>query len=322
MIVLVSGGAGYIGSHTAKLLRARGHTPVVLDDLSAGHREFVRFGPFDQGDVRDEAFVADVLTRRRVEAVIHFAAKIEVEESVRQPEAYFSTILGGTRSLLAAMQRAGVRRLVFSSTCAVYGPTRAERIAEDHPLAPASPYAQAKLQAEQAIAAADFGLRWACLRYFNVIGADPDRELWEWHEPETHVVPNLLRALREGRPFTLYGTDHPTPDGTAIRDYVDVLDLAAVHLEALERLESVPGCTSNVGAGRGLSVRELLAAVRAVALQAGADGSIAVEERPRRPGDVPRLVADDTYLRSWSETARRGLRPVQDSLRAMLAAGR
>ncbi|HUJ74769.1 MAG TPA: NAD-dependent epimerase/dehydratase family protein, partial [bacterium] len=238
MRILVTGGAGYVGSHTAQRLRQQGHEPVVLDDLSTGHREFARFGPFEYADVRDEARVADVLRRHRIQAVIHFAAKSLQEESQRQPEAYFSTNVGGLVSLLAAMRRAGVQRLVFSSSCAVYRP-QARPLSEEAPLGPLSVYGVSKQHAEEVLmrVAPTFGLRYAILRYFNVVGADPSGQLWEWHEPETHVVPRLLGVAARGGTFHLFGTEHPTPDGSAVRDYVDVRDVAQVHLEALEHLE-------------------------------------------------------------------------------------
>jgi UDP-arabinose 4-epimerase len=317
MRVLVTGGAGYIGSHTAKLLARRGDTPVVLDDLSMGRRDAVRFGPFEQGDIRDEAFVFDVLRRHEIAAVVHFAAKAVVSESVRQAELYHSVNVGGMMSLVAAMGRAGVTRLVFSSSCAVYGSTSAERIPENHALAPISPYGLTKLQAERLMPAlgSRFGLRWAVLRYFNVIGADPDGELAEHHEPETHLLPNLVRAAQTGAEFTLYGDRHATPDGTAVRDYVDVGDLALVHAEALEALERQPHLVSNVGTGRGISVREMVAAAER---ECGRKVRVRIE--PQREGDAPRLVADDTYFRTWSALAQRGLTPLAESVRNVLRA--
>jgi UDP-arabinose 4-epimerase len=310
MRILVTGGAGYIGSHTAKLLHGRGHQPVVLDDLSTGHEDLVRFGPFERGDIRDEERVMQVLLGHRIEAVIHFAAKALVPESLREPALYTAVNAGGTASLLAAMQRAGVKRLVFSGSCAVYGPARFERIAEDHPFAPISPYGETKLQAERAIAAAPFGLRWAVLRYFNVIGADPGGELAERHEPETHVLPNLLRAARDGRPFTLFGDNHSTPDGSAVRDYVDVCDLGRVHLDALEALDTRERLVSNVGTGEGVSVRQLLAAVERVLGR-----RVTVRVEPPREGDPPRLVADNAHLLTWSASARQGFTPLETSVR-------
>jgi UDP-glucose-4-epimerase GalE len=289
----------------------------VLDDLSTGHREFVRFGPFEQGDIRDEARVLDVLKRHAIEAVLHFAAKALVVESFQIPETYFSVNVAGMVSLLGAMKRAGVRRLVFSSSCAVYGPTQEERIAENHALAPISPYGLSKLQAEQALESigASFGLRWAVLRYFNVTGADPGGVLYEWHDPETHVVPKLLGAALEGREFVLHGDRHPTADGTAIRDYVDVSDLARTHGEALDALERNERLVSNVGTGEGVSVRQLLALVE----EAGAC-PLRVRIEPPRPGDPPRLVADNKRLLDWSPSARQGFVPLRESVSRVLRA--
>jgi len=317
MRVLVTGGAGYIGSHTAKLLKQRGATPVVLDDLSTGQREFARFGPLETGDIRDEAWVLAVLERHGIEAVIHFAAKALVGESLQQPEAYFSVNVGGMVSLLGAMRQAGVNRLVFSSSSAVYGSTAAERIAESHPLAPINPYGRTKLQAEQALAAIapTFGLRSAVLRYFNVIGADPDGELCERHTPETHVLPNLLSAALEDREFSLFGDRYPTEDGTAVRDYVDVWDLAFVHWEALQALGERGRLVSNVGTGRGLSVRRLVGAVGEVLGK-----PVRVRVQPPRAGDPPRLVADNAHFLTWSSLGRRGFTPLSDSVRHALRA--
>lgn len=315
MRILITGGAGYIGSHTAWRIQAAGHTPVVLDDLSTGHRELVTFGVFEYGSVLEEARLVEVMRAHGVEAVIHFAAKALVPEAVRSPERYLQTNVGGMATLLAAMRAAGARRLVFSSSAAVYGEGTGRPFKETDAPAPVNPYGLSKLLAEQALAAAApaLGLRWAVLRYFNVTGCDPESGLWEWHEPETHVVPNLLAAAREGRPFTLFGTDYPTPDGTAVRDYVDVRDLADIHLEALEELERVPSFVSNVGGGAGCSVRELVETARRVWRL-----PIAVKTAPRRPGDPAYLVADAAFLRQWSRTARRGLRSLEDSLAAVL----
>lgn len=317
MRILVTGGAGYIGSHAARLLQAQGHEPVVYDDLSTGHREFARFGPFEFGDVQDEACLTAVLRRHAIEAVLHFAARSLVSEAVVFPERYLQVNVGGTVTLLAAMKATGVRKLVFSSSASVYGDGQGAAMKESQPAAPGNPYGLSKLLAEQAIAAVapTFGLRWASLRYFNVVGAERGAGLWEWHTPETHVVPNLRSALNRGQPFLLFGTDYSTPDGTAVRDYVDVRDLAAVHAEALAHLERTPSFISNVGRGAGISVRTLVdTAQRVWGLP------IAVAVRPRRAGDPASLVADDGFLRTWSETARRGLRPLEDSL-ASLAAG-
>lgn len=296
MNVLVTGGAGYIGSHTAKTLQRRGHTPIVLDNLSRGWVEWVRYGPFVYGDIRDEEAVYQALCAFKVDAVIHFAALAVVEESVQKPALYFDHNVRGTIALVQAMARAGVRRLVFSSSAAVYGKAKSSPIPEDHPKEPTNPYGLSKWHAEQILetVAPTVGIRLAMLRYFNVVGNDPDGEIYERHEPETHVLPNLMRAALTGAPFYLYGTDHETPDGTAVRDYVDVLDLAEAHVAALHVLESRDRLVSNVGRGSGVSVRQM---VRAVERSLGR--TVTVVERPRRPGDPPELVADNTFLKTW-----------------------
>lgn len=296
MNVLVTGGAGYIGSHTAKLLKQQGHTPIVFDNLSNGWQEWVRFGPFVFGDVRDEQALARALTGFKVDAVIHFAAKAYVEESTRLPEQYFDHNVGGTIALLKAIKRAGTERLVFSSSCAVYGEALTPTMSEDHPKQPANPYGLSKWQCEQVIreVAPVIGVRYAALRYFNVVGNDPAGEIYERHEPETHVLPNLMKAAQNGTAFTLFGTTHDTPDGTAIRDYVYVFDLGWAHIQALDILAERPRLISNVGTGGGVSVRELVQTV-ADAL----DTEVKVVEKPIREGDPPRLVADNHYLKTW-----------------------
>lgn len=311
MNVLVTGGAGYIGSHTSKLLKREGHTPIAYDNLSNGWVEWVRFGPFVFGDIRDEEALYQALTRFKVDAVIHFAAKAYVEESTRLPEKYFSNNVGGTISLLNAMKRAGTKRLVFSSSCAIYGDARTPTIGEDHPKEPKNPYGLSKWMCEQVIAsvAPVVDIHFAALRYFNVIGNDPEGEIYEKHEPETHVLPNLMRAAKTGAPFFMYGLDHPTPDGTAVRDYVYVMDLAQAHLEALKFIESAPRHISNVGSGVGSSVRELVRAVEE-ALQI----KVNVNEKPIRPGDPPSLVADDGHLRTWFQHNFKSLEGVVHAL--------
>jgi UDP-glucose-4-epimerase GalE len=315
MRILITGGAGYIGSHTARRIQAAGYIPVVLDDLSMGHRELARFGPFEYGSVLDETRLVEILRAYSIEAVIHFAAKALVPESVQWPERYFQTNVGGMATLLAAMRLAGVRRLVFSSSAAVYGKGTGLPFKEGDTPVPANAYGQSKLLAEQMLAAAApaLGLRWAVLRYFNVVGCDPESGLWEWHEPESHVVPNLLNAALQGRPFHVFGDDYPTPDGTAVRDYVDVRDLASIHLEALEALDDVPSFLSNVGSGRGCSVRQLAETAQQVWRR-----PIEVKAAPRRSGDPAFLVADNTFLLQWSRTAQHGLRPLTDSLAAVI----
>lgn len=296
MNVLVTGGAGYIGSHTSKLLKREGWNPIVYDNLSNGWIEWVKFGPFAFGDIRDEEALYRALTGFKVDAVIHFAAKAYVEESTRLPEKYFSNNVEGTITLLKAMKRAGTKRLVFSSSCAVYGDAQTPTIREDHPKQPKNPYGLSKWQCEQVIEAVApvVGLNFAALRYFNVVGNDPEGEIYERHEPETHVLPNLMRAAKTGSPFYMYGTDHPTHDGTAVRDYVYVMDLARAHIEAMKRIETQPRHISNVGRGVGSSVRELVRSVEeAMHLK------VNVEERPIRPGDPPELVADNKHLKTW-----------------------
>ncbi len=296
MNILVTGGAGYIGSHTAKLLKKVGHTPIAFDNLSNGWAEWVKFGPFAYGDIRNEEALFQALNGFKVDAVIHFAAKAYVEESTRLPEEYFDNNVGGTVALLKAMKRAGTRRLVFSSSCATYGNAQTPTIREDHPHEPTNPYGLSKWQCEQVVAAVApvIGLHFAALRYFNVVGNDPEGEIYEKHEPETHVLPNLIRAVETGGTFTLYGTDHPTPDGTAIRDYVYVMDLALAHIRALDVIASEERLISNVGRGQGVSVRELVTTV-----EEAVGAKVNVVEKPIRPGDPPELVADNTFLKSW-----------------------
>jgi UDP-glucose-4-epimerase GalE len=300
MNILVTGGAGYIGSHTSKLLKKAGHLPVVFDNLSNGWAEWVKFGPFAFGDIRNEEALFRALVGFKIEAVIHFAAKAYVEESTRLPLLYFDNNVNGTISLLNAMKRAGTKMLVFSSSCATYGNARTPTIREDHPQEPTNPYGLSKLMCERVIstAAPVLGLRYAMLRYFNVIGNDPDGEIFEKHEPETHVLPSLIKAASSGGAFSLFGTDHDTPDGTAIRDYVHVIDLGLAHIRAISELSTRQRLVSNVGTGSGVSVRELLAIV-----EKELGKRVNVEEKPIRPGDPPRLVADNGYLRTWFDHA-------------------
>ncbi|NLI81480.1 MAG: UDP-glucose 4-epimerase GalE [Deltaproteobacteria bacterium] len=296
MKILVTGGAGYIGSHTSKLLKRAGHTPIAFDNLSNGWAEWVKFGPFVFGDIRHEEALFQALSAFQADAVIHFAAKAYVEESTRLPEEYFDNNVSGTVALLKAMRRAGTSLLVFSSSCATYGNARTPTIAEDHPQEPTNPYGLSKLMCEEVIrtAAPVLGIRFAALRYFNVIGNDPEGEIYERHEPETHVLPNLMKAAQTGGTFSLYGTDHPTPDGTAVRDYVYVMDLAEAHMKALDVIASQERLISNVGLGKGVSVRELLKTV-----EDALGVKVNVVEKPIRPGDPPQLVADNAFLKTW-----------------------
>jgi len=294
--VLVTGGAGYVGSHTCKLLAAEGHLPVTYDNLARGHREAVRWGPLVVGDLEDRSRLDETFDRYRPEAVIHFAALTYVGESVEKPDLYYCHNVTGSLTLIDAALRAGVDRMVFSSTAAVYGTPRGVPIGEDHPLAPINPYGRSKRMVEEMLAdaAGAYGLRSVCLRYFNAAGADPDGETGEDHDPETHAIPLAIQsALGDRPPFQIFGTDYDTPDGTCIRDYVHVMDLAQAHLRALDYLARGGRSTAvNLGTGRGTSVAELLQAV----------GRVAGRPVPRlvgsrRPGDPAILVADGRRAR-------------------------
>ena len=290
-VVLVTGGAGYIGAHTAKALRGRGYTPVVFDNLSSGFREAVRWGPFVHGDIRDTAAVVSAVEDHGVTAAIHFAGLIEVGRSASRPDLFWDVNVTGTARLLDAFRRTQVRRLVFSSSAAVYGATPLAHIPEDVAKLPVSPYGDTKLAGERLIEAhcRAFGLTAFALRYFNAAGADPSGTIGEAHEPETHLIPLAIAAARpDGRPLTIFGADFATPDGTCLRDYVHVQDLAAAHVAALEAV--APSHTfeaMNIGTGRGVSVREVIAAVTAAA---GRDARCVMG--PRRAGDPAVLVAD------------------------------
>jgi UDP-arabinose 4-epimerase len=289
--ILVTGGAGYVGSHACKMLARAGYRPVVFDNLLRGRREAVRWGPLVEGDLADSARLSAALAEHRVSAVMHFAAYAYVGESVADPALYYRNNLAGTLSLLEAMRNAGVGEIVFSSTCATYGTPDAVPIREDSPQRPVNPYGETKLAIERALHwyGQAYGVRSVALRYFNAAGADPEGEIGECHEPETHLVPLVLQAALGQRPrIDIYGTDYPTPDGTAIRDYVHVQDLAVAHLRALERLRGGGGNIAvNLGAGHGRSVREVIAAA-----EAATGRKVPAQAAPRRPGDPPALVAD------------------------------
>lgn len=295
--VLVAGGAGYVGSHCCLALAAAGFRPVVFDDLSNGHREHVRWGPLEVGDIRDAARLDAVFARHRPVAVLHFAARIEVGESVENPGAFFDTNVGGSITLVEAARRAGVGVLVFSSTCATFGAPVSLPMAEDHPQAPLNPYGRSKLMVEQALADYDryVGFRSAVMRYFNAAGADPEGRIGEHHDPETHAIPLAIQvALGQRACFTIFGDDYDTRDGTAVRDYVHVLDLADAHVLALRRLLAGGSSESyNLGTGAGTTVREL---VDGVGRTVGAP--LATRVAPRRPGDAPALVGDNAKARA------------------------
>ena len=294
--VLVTGGAGYIGSHTCKLLAQRGMQPVVLDNLVRGHRQSVRWGPFHQGDIAEAELVRDLVRDYDIRSLIHFAAFAYVGESMEQPQKYFDNNVVRGLSLLRAAMDAGVRHVVFSSTCAVYGIPEQVPITETQPTLPVNPYGETKLWIERALhwLGSCRDLRWMALRYFNAAGADPEGEIGEDHWPETHLIPRAIHAALGQIPhLEIYGTDYPTPDGTAIRDYIHVMDLAEAHVRALEHLQrGGESMAVNLGTGEGASVRELVTALEAIAGK-----SVPLLAAPRRAGDPPVLVADPSRAR-------------------------
>ncbi|MEO9960685.1 MAG: UDP-glucose 4-epimerase GalE, partial [Nisaea sp.] len=296
--MLVVGGAGYIGAHTCLLLAQRGYVPVVYDNLTNGHAEFARWGPLELGDIRDRARLRSVFNRYEPEAIVHFAALIEVGQSVHAPLAFYDNNLAGTVSLLLAAEEAGLDKVVFSSTCATYGTPEFSPLTEDHPQAPISPYGWSKLLVEHILrdlAGLD-RMRSVMLRYFNAAGADPETRIGEWHMPETHAVPLVIEtALGRREQFRIFGTDYATRDGTCVRDYVHVMDLADAHVRAVDYLLGGGSSTAlNLGTGTGTSVAELIEEVERVAGR-----PLNIERTDRRPGDPPVLVADN---RRASET--------------------
>ena len=288
--VLVTGGAGYIGSHACQALAAAGHTPITFDNLVYGHRSAVRWGPFVEGDLANRDLLQQTLRDHDIKAVMHFAAYAYVGESMQDPGKYFRNNFSNTINLLDAMVHAGIDTLVFSSTCATYGVPQHVPIGEGHPQNPINPYGESKLFIERALRwyGEAHGLRAYALRYFNAAGADPAGEIGEDHEPETHLIPLVIEAALGQRPeVKIFGTDYDTPDGTAVRDYIHVTDLAEAHVKALERL--LAGSEShflNLGTGIGHSVREVVTAVERVSGLA-----VSAVEAPRRPGDPAKLVA-------------------------------
>jgi UDP-glucose-4-epimerase GalE len=292
--ILVTGGAGYIGSHTRYFLEKSGHTTVVLDSLERGDRRAVPESILRRIDLRDSAKVKLLLREEKVDAVIHFAAYMSVGESTQRPELYFTNNVGGSLALFEAMQESGVKCLVFSSTAAAYGIPGKVPITEDQPYAPINPYGESKVMVEKILDWLDRfrELRSIRLRYFNACGADPESGLGERHDPETHLIPLILRAVQTGKPVTLFGDDYPTPDGTCIRDYIHVSDLAEAHIVAVEHLlQGGRSDSFNVGTGGGHSVKEVLAAVERVT---GKKAPYSIG--PRREGDPPSLVADSSKL--------------------------
>ncbi len=295
--VLVAGGAGYIGSHTAKLLHQRGYHPVVVDNLVRGHRWAARWGTFVQADLGDKETVKRVLVEHRIRAVMHFAAFAYVAESVRDPAAYYRNNVATTLALLEAMVEVESELFIFSSTCATYGEPEVVPIPEDHPQRPINPYGRTKLVVEQMLADFEtaYGLRHVNLRYFNAAGADPDGEIGEAHDPETHLIPLVIEVALGRRPhIAVFGTDYPTPDGTCIRDYIHVTDLAEAHVLALEHLLNGGQSRSyNLGNGQGYSVREVIDTVRRVTGR-----PVPELEAGRRWGDPAVLVGSSQRIRN------------------------
>lgn len=288
--ILVTGGAGYIGSHACKLLRKAGHEPFTYDNLSTGWRDAVKYGPLIDGDLLDPAALRSAFDLAQPDAVMHFAALSNVGESVQKPDLYWRNNVVGSENLLTAIRDAGVNRLVFSSTCAVYGVAQQAVLTENHPRQPINPYGETKLAIERMIAdhAQASDLRAIIFRYFNVAGADDDAEIGEQHVPETHLIPLVLDAVAGDREFiTIYGDDYPTTDGSCIRDYLHVMDLADAHVRGAEKLlQGGDGQTMNLGTGSGFSVKEVIDAATRVT---GAPPKVKIG--PRRPGDPPKLVS-------------------------------
>lgn len=289
MRILVTGGAGYIGSHAVNIFLKRGHDVTVYDNLSMGHRAAVPAERLIVGDLAETHRLDQALVEQRIEAVVHFAAFAFVGESVTHPAKYYQNNLVNTLGLLDALRRHGIKRFVFSSTCATYGVPQTVPITEDEPQRPINPYGHSKLAVEHALAdyAAAYGWGFAALRYFNAAGASPDGGIGEDHDPETHLIPLVLQAAMGQRPaIQVFGADYPTPDGTCVRDYIHVDDLAEAHLLALEKLRPGVGLKLNLGTGRGYSVREVIRVAEEVTGK-----KVPVQEAPRRPGDPPVLVA-------------------------------
>ncbi len=296
MKILICGGAGYIGSHMVKLLVARGNEVITFDNLSTGHREAVRWGELVVGDLLDRKALAALFKVHEFAAVMHFSAKSLVGESVTDPEKYYENNVIGTANLLKEMRNAGVNHFIFSSTAATFGMPVQARIDESHPQVPINPYGRSKLMVEMMLQDyfRAYGMRSVSLRYFNAAGADPEGQLGESHDPETHLIPNVLRSilgLTAG--LKVFGGDYPTADGTCVRDYIHINDLCMAHLRALDYLQFHDGCHGfNLGNGNGFSVLEVIQAAREVT-----GCAIPYSMEPRRPGDPPVLVADSTLAR-------------------------
>ena len=295
--VLITGGAGYIGSHAAKVLRQAGREPVVFDDLSCGHAHAVRWGPLVEGDIRNADALRAAIRQYRPDAVMNFAARIEVGEGEKNPAHFYDNNVAGMLNLVRVMLEEDVNSLVFSSTCAIYGDPERLPLTEDLPKRPVSVYGRSKWMAEQMLEdiSRAHGLRFAALRYFNAAGADPDGEIGEEHDPETHLIPNAIKAaMGMGGPMKLFGNDYPTPDGTCIRDFIHVTDLAEAHLLAADRLHGGSGNLQlNLGTGEGRTVLEVLKSIEKATGRA-----VPHTISPRRPGDAVALYSDASKVKS------------------------
>jgi UDP-arabinose 4-epimerase len=293
--VLVTGGAGYIGSHACKALANAGYLPITYDNLSRGNRSAVKWGPLEEGDIADSSRVAAVAEKYKPVAVMHFAAYAYVEESVQQPLLYYQNNFVATAALLEAVIKFSPVPVIFSSSCASYGLPEHTPISEDHPQRPINPYGHSKLFVERLLSDlnAAHGLRWVALRYFNAAGADPDGEIGEAHTPETHLIPRVIEAARTGLTIQVFGADYGTPDGTCVRDYIHVSDIADAHLRALNYLlKGGESCSLNLANARGYSVKEVIQVVEKICGR-----PVRYKIAPRRSGDPPVLVGDATRCR-------------------------
>lgn len=295
--ILICGGAGYIGSHMAAMLAENGYQVTIFDNLSTGHKEALKWGDFFKGDLRNPEDLKNVFSSKQFDAVFHFSGLIVVSESVERPDIYFDNNVTGTLNLLNAMRTAGVKSFIFSSSAAVYGNPISDLISEDHPLAPLNPYGSSKLYVEQILQdySKAFNMNSVCLRYFNAAGAHPKGMIGEAHNPETHLIPNiLLSTLHENRKLKVFGNEYDTPDGTCVRDYIHVQDLCSAHLSALNYLNSHNGAEIfNLGNGNGFSVLEIIKAASEVT---GKKIPYMIEKA--RSGDSARLVADSSKARN------------------------
>ncbi|MDI6881735.1 MAG: UDP-glucose 4-epimerase GalE [Methanothermobacter sp.] len=299
-MIFIVGGAGYIGSHVNKLLSNEGYKTLILDNLSKGHEEFVKWGKFIKGDLKDKRLLARIFKEYDINAVMHFAALTDVRESIQDPGSYYKNNVKNTLNLLDAMRENNVKKFIFSSTCAVYGNPLEIPITEDHPCNPISPYGRSKLMIENILEdySRAYDFNYVSLRYFNAAGADPQTEIGEWHEPETHLIPIILdAAIGKRENVQIFGTDYPTPDGTCIRDYIHVMDLANAHYKALRLLEEDKSEIFNLGNGNGFSVKEIIETCKEITGE-----KIHTIESKKRPGDPPILIGSSKKAKrilSW-----------------------